>query len=189
MLPHEFPRFKMFGRGEVPRFRARRPAGGPDRAAAGWLETPRLRPARSRGPPPQRPVAERSSGPPRQSPGAGGPGATPARSAGSRKSRPSPRSAAGHDRLNQLRQTTPHSATPGPPRRPSTQRPATSRPGGAVARLTRHRRPPATRAAQPASGATNQPWCQRPGVSLRWAVDGGVWKGLVLRGGSLGLDV
>ena len=149
---------------------------------AGWLKTPPARPARSPGHPRRRPVAERSSGPPGQSPGAGGPGATPARSAGSRESRPSPRSEARHDRLNQLRQATPRSPTPGPPLRPSTHRPPTSRPGGAVARLTRRGRPPATRAAQPASGATNQPWCQRPGVSLRWGGDGGVWKRLVSEG-------
>jgi len=121
-------------------------------------------------------------GPPGQRPGAGGPEATPARSAGSRDSRPSPQSEAGHDRLNQLRPTTLRFPTPGPPHVPSTHRSSTSRPGAAVARPTCRRHPPATRPAQPASGATNQPWCQRPGASRRWAVDGGVWKGLVSEG-------
>ena len=111
-------------RGEEATCWARPPAGGPGRVAAGGLEIPPARPARSPGHPSRRSVSERSSGPPEQSLGAGGPAATPARSAGTRESRPSPRSAAGHDRLPQLRQTTPRSPTPGPPRRPSTRRPS-----------------------------------------------------------------
>ena len=183
MLPHEFPRFKMFGRGEVPRFLS---------TSAGWWTRPRgCRVAgntslkagqKPRAPSPTtscgaivRPPTTKSRG------GRAGSNSRPlgwlarepsvtAIRCGLGSSEPAPRP------------TPPRSPTPGPPRGPSPHRPSTSQPGGTVARPTRRRRPPATRPAQPAAGATNQPWCQRPSVNLREAPDGGVWKVLVSGG-------